>query len=528
MLALDDYCLRHGCDGVELATTNEPLAAAVHAWSARCGHPLRRAAAPPEHPEESSISHAVRKLPYWLQGVLTLLRFAWQRKGGWLRASGAGSRRVGVTIIDILTHLDLEAAERGKFVSGYWTRLVHVLDAQRLPTNWFHFWHRSKATPGIAQARALVKRLNHAPEGNGDQHLLVDARFGPLQLSRCFRNLMRLWAKAHALRTLDCWNPNGSRVDLAPLLRHDWLDSLCGVSAATNLCYAQVIDDVMAAVPRQPVGVYIQENQPWELALIWAWKRHGHGPIIGTPHTTVRFWDLRYYYDPRTFAQRDPRSLPIPDFIAVTGDAAASALSGGLAPQDRLAAVEALRYLHLGKDAAEDAATAPRRDLPVLLVATDLLDSNTRMQMDFMTHALQQLPGKFRVVVKPHPASDFGAERFPAWQSQVDRSQLGQLILRADIVFSSNASSAGVDAHLSGKPVLTLVDGARFNFSPLRGCDGNTFIASPEELVRALETFLAARQSGGAERSGARGAAQYFHLDPALPRWKSLLARSLA
>lgn len=529
MLALDDYCLLQGCDGVTVATRNEQLAEALQAWSLQCGHPMQRIDSPPEDSEEANITKSVRRLPYVLQGILTLLRFAWLRKGGLLRPSGANATRaVGVTVIDILTHLDTAAARRGKFVSGYWTQLVQALGAQRLPCNWLHFWHRSSATPAVADARAMVRSLNEGPESSGDMHLLVDAKFGPIQMWSTFEDLMGLWASSRRLRALDCWRPNGSRVDLAPLLRHDWSDSLCGVSAATNLCYARAIDSVLAGMPKQRAGVYIQENQPWEIALLWSWKRHGHGPIIGTPHTTVRFWDLRYYYDPRTFEQPGPRSLPVPDRIGVTGDAAASALSGGLAPAERMVPVEALRYLHLATDITRNAAESAGRELPSVLVATDLLDSNTRTQMDFMAHALERMPGKFRVVVKPHPASNFGTDRFPTWQPHVDRSELGQLIARADIVFSSNASSAAVDAHLSGKPVLTLVDGARFNFSPLRDREGNTFVASADDLVCALEAFLAERASEPKESSRVPRAAQYFHLDPELPRWRELLARSLA
>ena len=43
-------------------------------------------------------------------------------------------------------------------------------------------------------------------------------------------------------------------------------------------------------------GIYIFENQPWELILNYHWKKNNNYNLFAMVHTTVRFWDLRMFY----------------------------------------------------------------------------------------------------------------------------------------------------------------------------------------------------------------------------------------
>ncbi len=530
LLALDAYCKQREVSHVEVVTANTSLAKALEQWAAECGASFARLPSPrgvqTQH-KASQSGGAFRRMPALIRATLMALRFAWNRRA---IASHAPPKSVkdGIAFVDILTHFDAPAAEAGEFRSSYWTALAAAAQRERWTCTWLHYWHRYRATPTVAGARRLVDALNGpeamAKHGSSSVHVLIDGNFGVAQLARVMRDLLRLRGVARALRAVDCWRPEGTRVNLQPLLGDDWKDSLLGAPAATNLCYVEATDRALARLPRQRVGAYIQENQPWEFALLHAWRKHGHGTIVGTPHTTVRFWDLRYFYDPRSF-DGSQSSVPAPDLIAITGDAAAAALAGGWAPPERLTRVEALRYLHLGSQFSNaPPASAPRT--PVLLVATDLLDRNTRKQMQCVDAALRQCPHPFSVVVKPHPASDFSATDYPHWQDRVDRSELSELIARADVVLSSNASSAAIDAHLAGKTVLTMLDGDRFNFSPLRGLSGTAYIADEGDLLHHLSALASA--PAAADLVHRAVPQEYFHLDPALPRWRALLRQGVA
>ena len=38
--------------------------------------------------------------------------------------------------------------------------------------------------------------------------------------------------------------------------------------------------------------------------MIHAWRASGHGSITAFPHSTVRYWDLRHFFDVRTYTRK--------------------------------------------------------------------------------------------------------------------------------------------------------------------------------------------------------------------------------
>ena len=60
----------------------------------------------------------------------------------------------------------------------------------------------------------------------------------------------------------------------------------------------------MGAISNQDRGCYLQENQGWEFGLISSWRQKQKGFLYGVPHFTIRFWDLRYFFDKRYFKKQ--------------------------------------------------------------------------------------------------------------------------------------------------------------------------------------------------------------------------------
>ena len=158
---------------------------------------------------------------------------------------------------------------------------------------------------------------------------------------------------------------------------------------------------------------------------------------------------------------------------------------------DRLIEVEALRFIYTEQSVTVDKAVSPitptLNGKIVLLVATDLLDANTQIQLEWVTEAKKQLQDSLEIIVRPHPASDFSATKYARWQELVDRGDLITLLKRVNIIFCSNASSIAIDAYLAGKPILTMIDGNKFNFSPLRGLPTFSAITSVNKLCDRIK-----------------------------------------
>lgn len=254
-----------------------------------------------------------------------------------------GAFNKGIMFFDILTHLDKASAKSGKLQSSYWTKLPELIKKLGINANWGHFFYRHHATPNATEASKVVKGLNTDTTG---KHFLIDECFNFWCLARTIFDFCRLIWKGVSIREFPICFPQNSRFSFHHILRNDWRMSLFGKPAASALCQLNSLESYLSSVPKQRMGIYIQENQPWEIALLYAWRSNKHGTIIGTPHTTIRFWDLRYFYDARTFENKDKNALPIPDKVALNGPAALGAFATGLGPVDRLIEVEALRFVH--------------------------------------------------------------------------------------------------------------------------------------------------------------------------------------
>ena len=296
------------------------------------------------------------------------------------------------------------------------------------------------------------------------------------------------------------------------LLEQEWNNSLTGPDALHYCLRVSLYEKVFSSMPRQRLGIYIQENQPWEMALIHAWRSSGHGRLIGIPHTTVRFWDLRYFYDARSYRGTRNNALPLPDLVAVNGPVARKLYLDGGYPESQLLEVEALRYLHL-LNRAQDSA-GPGKSAFTIVACGDFLSSSTNQLVSWLETAAQSLPPDTSYILKPHPACPVRAADFPSIQLQMTDAPLNELFGHCDLVLTSNVTSAAVDAYCWGLPVVQMLTGNTFNMSPLRGLQGVRYATNPTELAEALGRF-ADRESAVDE--------DYFHLDAQLPRWRQML-----
>jgi len=292
-----------------------------------------------------------------------------------------------------------------------------------------------------------------------------------------------------------------------------------GPVAVWNCLVLGLLEETLRRLPRQQMGVYLQENQGWEMAFIHAWREAGHGCLIGVQHGTVRYWDLRYFFDPRSYVRSGRNGLPLPDKVALNGPAAIAAYREGGYPEDQVVELEALRYLYLitqrdARTQAPDVSSALR-----VLVCGDILPDVSQQMMEWLERAASHLPANTRYTVKPHPACAITPSDYPSVPLHMTDAPLSELLANCDVVFASNITSAAVDAYCSGAPVVQVLNGSTFNMSPLRGLAGVVYIGNPVELADAL------RNARSRERVVP---GPYFCLDSGLPRWRKLLGLVLA
>lgn len=418
-----------------------------------------------------------------------------------------------VMFIDVLVHLDKRAMTKGCFISNYWTALIEKLSEWQIKSNWLHLYYRHPKVPSSIKAQHLIGRFNKSSEAS-QFHVLVERSLNFRVLGRAVRDYFRIRRSAAFLGDIDEIRPEGSDLNLWPMHAAEWRDSLCGREAMRNCLRLSLFEEALNCFPAQRIGVYIAENQPWEMALVSAWKAAGHGFLVGAPHTTIRFWDLRYHYDARSYANGKENGLPLPDILAVNGPAARENVLASGYPRERIAEVEALRYLHLLGGRPDNEAERSTRGKMRILICGDFLAETNRRILAWLDIAARSLPDDTVYVFKPHPAFPLNPADYPVLKLKMTQEPLAGLLSDCDVVFTSNITSAAVDAYCSGVPVIQMLDGKTFNVSPLRGLKDVVYVTNPLELAEALSK---------ARDRNCKVAVSYFCLDKALPRWRKLL-----
>ena len=239
---------------------------------------------------------------------------------------------------------------------------------------------------------------------------------------------------------------------------------------------------IFERAPKQKKGFYLQENTPWEMCLIYAWKKFSHGTIIGVPHATVRFWDLRYF--PSVLSYKISKiSKPQPHFYAVNSKYAKFNLIEGGLEESKILDVEALRYLYLDNHISN----INENKNTILLLGDYSYDSSLAL-INMFLYAWNNLSSEYKIVFKPHP----GSELIPELDDIITLSveSLSKLIESSDIVVTTNSTSSAVDAYCMQKKVIIIRDYDTFNMSPLLDFDNVDFVSNSVELKKIMEIYL--------------------------------------
>ncbi len=269
-------------------------------------------------------------LPFSVRGLLSfrhvVMRWPLRKlqKPTWFSTENA------IFVCSYFIHLDPTLCAQGQFYSRQWEELPKALQKSGKSLNWIQLFLFSAVVPDVATGLRWLRQFNHDARNQGS-HAFLDSYVTYRNLLGVLKNWLWLNLVSWRLRGIrSVFYPDGSAVWLWPILRGDWHSSLNGPVALSNCLWIALFDAVLVDMPRQRTGLYLCENQGWEKALLRAWRKNGHGEIIGVQHATVPFWHLYYFDDPRSFNSKQVCALPLPDRLAVNGAAAEQAFIDGV------------------------------------------------------------------------------------------------------------------------------------------------------------------------------------------------------
>lgn len=516
LLALEEILLEKKPSGLTLDSHDRELAQAMQRLCRNLGIDFFRRSGP-QPGAAWSLKRIYRALPFTLQSLLSLWHLVQRWPLRTLKKPEWFTGRDSLFLCSYFFNLDAAACAQGTFTTRYWGKLPQYLHEIGKRANWIHHFLPLPGAPDSRTGLHWLRLFNRDPQRQGCHAFLETFLSGRLVL-RALRHWCRLQAVSWRLRRIgDAFQPKGSAVWLWPLLRGEWRISINGAIAINNCLWVALFDMAMQSLPHQGTGLYLCENQGWERAMLHAWRKHRHGEIIGVPHSTVPYWWLSYFDDPRSWNAQHGCAMPAPDRMAVNGAAAWKTFVSNGYPVERLVEVEALRYLGLSRVAAR--LPAPGSSGIDVLVLGDITPISMRNFLSLLQEAMQRLPAGYKLTFKPHPGFAVRLADYPGLCAGETSEPLDVILGGYDVSVSANTTSASVDAYIAGLPVIIRLDGAVLNLSPLRSEPGVRFVSTPAEMAAALQTAVPATAKDS-QRS------EYCFLDAGLPRWKRLLSSS--
>lgn len=516
LMAFTDLAAHHSLRSITLRSANQPLAECIRLWCAESGVAFDWQRQSKHIVGLSWVRHLYQSLPLPLQALAWLLKYVIGRfplRGvglkEWQQTDGQ------ITFVSYLFNLVPDAAKAGRYESRYWAHLPAELQSENCKTNWLHLYVKDALLPSAGEAADVIRNFNKTERG-AQVHVTLDSFLTARVVLKTLSDWCRLvWTGRRLQQLISSTACNG--LDLWPLFTEDWRQSTGGATAMSNALNLNLFESAMKSLPQQRVGVYLQENQGWGFGLIQAWKASSQGCLVGCPHSSVRFWDLRYFFDPRSYSRIGNNYLPLPDQVALNGKAASDAYLAGGYPVEDLVQVEALRYLYLDEASVRPVAdSSTSEDCLRLLVLGDYLPSNTQLQMCLLEQAAQCLPEGTIIMVKPHPNCPVQPVDYPNLRMEVTMEPVSKLLVCCNVAYTSSVTSAAVDAYCTGVPVVSVLDPNTLNLSPLRGREGVLFASTAEDLASALIS------AASTPRLAVCGQ-DFFTLDSKLPRWRKLL-----
>ena len=477
LLALEEILNGRSWVALELASEDLSIQHSIQRLCIANGKSFRSDPIPKQKSKRSGV---IRKFSLVVSAHLVLIRqILWLVSVRPLRLTTESSQ---IMIFDYLMRFDVDQSRDGNFVSQYWNLLIEKFSKKRLRATWVHQFIESSATPSAKSAQQLLSRIN---KKNETTHYLFESRLSLRIVIQTLRTYWRLVFSVPNSATMSrAFVPSDSKLDLWPLFAHEWDQSLLGTTAMRHCILISTIQSSLATIPHCPLGMYLMENQPWEMALIDAWKANGHGQLIGVVNAPIRFWDLRHFVDRRSISKDGANRIrfrPTPDRIAVNSLISRTLLEKSGVSPEKIVDVEALMYQYLDRSVESDEQRADD-----LLILGDFFTLPTNRLLNIVQESLLKEQHIGKVWFKPHP---FDSGPWPINESLgivITNDLLPDIFKKCSIVIAASSSTSSLEAYCANKNVISILDPAIMNYSPLRNLSDAVFVSNSSELSLEL------------------------------------------
>ncbi len=501
LFALSSIAEEMAFDHVEVMTDRQEVAEAVAVWADSTGKPCKVNFNDPRtgHSDRRRRSRAP---------ILAALRVFWNHLLISMqpsRKAGRAATKEGIVFIDYLAHLQKPGLD-GAFRSNYWGPLVELLEDWPEPVNWLHI-SATYATP-----KGIRSDVDKCEAFNADHpaHILLHSYLRLKAVFRASRDYVRIRRFGIVLRQQrEVFVEAETGLNPFPLLHDLVKDQYFGRTAALNAFWISLWESALHALPMQRLGVYLFENQPWELAFLSAWQRSNFGRALAVAHSSMRFWDLRYFPGENlsNFCDR-----PTPNSVVLNGPLMqAAAVSGGY-PESLLSVAEALR-LQVDVDSRTEAVA------DVLVLGEHALDQDQDV-IEIAKHFADSLGPATHVIYRPHPTAEVDPRSLPPKWSLSQHASVHAAVAASRIALCGPTTTAALDARLVGKRVVVIGLADTLMSGPAIGLP-NVYLATTKAEATSLAQNILTKSVEDLDP-------EPVCTEPQIPRWQMLLSEGAA
>jgi len=449
------------------------------------------------------------KASYWL-GSYLFKRWYFCRKGV-LKWKDSDRK---ITFISYLSNLNTKKLIKGHFESNFWGDLPHKLSLNRIRTNWLHIWDPNEQ---LKNAKEVVNRLNHFNNKNNNQlHISLDSFLSTKVVTTSILDWFSVIIKSIFFNS--CFFENiREGFNLSIVQNRDWYETFYGYNGIKNILYYNLLIYAFSHLKQQQSSFYLQENQGWEFGLVAAWRHYHKGLICGVPHFSIRFWDLRYFFDKDYFSRNKKNLFIRPDKLMINGNVQLKNMLEIGYPKEELIKVEALRYNYLLDEKNKMSQNKTNKKLTILIIG-DYDNKLNQKFLNILEKSLQGLNFFIKIFFKPHPTS-VRFELKTNFNLNIVKSDLKSILKKTDLVLCGGNSSASLDVIYFGLPLAVLIDDISLNISPLNNVAEQYFVKNEKELKAYIKQIFYLKKIRIKKIN-------YFYLDKDIPLWLSFVKKT--
>jgi len=426
-----------------------------------------------------------------------------------------------VVFVDYFCNFNSESLSRGIFSSNYWFDLNQMLTQNSIRSNWIHLSINFNKNENLFSKNNNINRsfkLFNKNSKDLENHTLLDSFISLNVLKLAILDWITLRKKC---RNLDkrFQNTRIEDLNLFHLYKDEWKESFRGVSSISTILDFNLFSEVFKNIKSEPKLIYLFENQPWEFAMIQAWKEIQKGQIIGYVHSSICYWDLRKFFHKNTFINNQ---FPSPDLYAMNGKLSQDVFESNHIIKEKIIKIEATRYQYLSDYKSIDHKEKKylkknKKKVFNLLVVCDYNFYYTKKQLNIISSLEEMTLKNFLIKIKPHPANIRDFKNLSIDKHTITFDPLSSLINNIDLVFLSSTTSAALEFYALGIDIVCLLDHKNLNMSPLRNKRDVKFLSNVTDFKYYLENYKPSRFKRSVE--------DIFYLNKNLSMWNDLLSK---